>query len=773
MAVSACYEDEEDPENEYQRIRIEPIYDADSCVFFDLGSKRQDKADAKHCFVLTSYTPEDYKEEWGDDPTSWPKEVTSTEFDWSTPDLVFVAEYYLVEEKKDQIVVFQSPTGGEERYKQSELDADEDLVARLSATGRKEVRRKRIKVKKIHKYLLSGGKVLEDCGYIAGKNIPIVQTYGKRLVVDGVERCMGHVRLAKDAQRLKNMQLSKLGELSAYSNTEKPIFTPEQVLSHSQMWADDPIKNYPYLLVNAIEDANGQKMPSGPIAYTKPPQIPPAMAALLQITEQDMQDILGNPANAEKMVSNIAEKTVEMIHQRLDMQSFIYMSNHAKAVKRGGEIWFSQAQELYTDAGRKMKTVGTHGELGTVELMRPIQDEETSANMLENDLSKAALDAAVEVGPSSSSKRDATVRKLTNMLTSTTDPETQQVLQSMIMLNMEGEGISDVRDYFRMKLVKMGVLKPTDEEAKAMEAAKVGQPEDPNALYLKAAAEEASANATQARVKTVDTLAAAELKRAQTAETMAKVDAASREVALKDAAAAIQQLGARNSIGGQDTILAHINAPEAMTLKRMGGSGRIDPETGAMHFDAGGLRGDAHAGNASGGYDHETRGGNGGWDDTASQNFIDPGEQGITANQVNQLDPNAARAARFGAQGSVDPNAVNAGTAYGINEGPRTHTLANFVQGFKAVPFGPMGRTLAGLGRFAVGDAGTPAVNGGGWSGLGDSGQAPMNAPGEAQPGIDETPDSVGYQPRIPVNQWANMPAQDRHEAMNQFWHKF
>jgi hypothetical protein len=35
--------------------------------------------------------------------------------------------------------------------------------------------------------------------------------YGKRWFVDNIERCMGHVRLAKDPQRLKNMQLSKLG----------------------------------------------------------------------------------------------------------------------------------------------------------------------------------------------------------------------------------------------------------------------------------------------------------------------------------------------------------------------------------------------------------------------------------------------------------------------------------------------------------------------------------------------------------------------------------
>jgi hypothetical protein len=31
--------------------QIEPIFDADSSVFFDLNAKRQDKSDAKFCFV--------------------------------------------------------------------------------------------------------------------------------------------------------------------------------------------------------------------------------------------------------------------------------------------------------------------------------------------------------------------------------------------------------------------------------------------------------------------------------------------------------------------------------------------------------------------------------------------------------------------------------------------------------------------------------------------------------------------------------------------------
>jgi len=535
--LRTVYEDEEDDEDDRQRIRFEPIYDADSSVFFDLNAKRQDKSDAKYCFVVTSMTRESYKEVYNDDPTDWPKIIHQYEFDWATPDVVFVAEYYKLEEKTETIRIFQAIDGTEERYTQLDFANDETLEETLMAVGTREVRQKRIKRMRVRKYIMSGGKVLEDAGYIAGKCIPIVVVYGKRWFVDNIERCMGAVRLAKDAQRLKNMQLSKLGEISALSSIEKPIMTPEQVAGHQLMWAEDNLRDYPYLLINPVTGPDGNTQISGPVAYTKSAAIPPAMAALLQITEQDMQDILGNPQGADKIVSGVSGKAVELIQTRVDMQTFIYMSNFAKGMKRCGEIWLSMAKEIYTEDKRKMKTIAPTGEAGMVELMQPMIDQETGAMKMANDLSDATFDVVAQVGPSSSSKRAATVRALTGMLQITQDPETAQVLTAMAMMNMEGEGIQDANAYFRKKLLRMGVVKPTDDEAQQLMEEMQGQPQDPNAMYLQAASEEAMAKAAKARADTVETVASAELKRAQTLETLGKVDQTSQEMAMTNAQA--------------------------------------------------------------------------------------------------------------------------------------------------------------------------------------------------------------------------------------------
>ena len=541
--LKAAYEDDEDPDNDRQRIRIEPIYDADSSVYFDLDAKRQDKADATHAFVLYSVTRDAYVEKYGDDPTTWPKEVYQTFFDWDTPDIVYVAEYYCVEDVSEKQYVYRALDGTEEKYLETDFQKDETLEETLSAIGSEVVRERTIRRKRVRKYLLSGGKILKDDGYIAGKCIPIVPVYGKRWFVDNVERCMGIVRLAKDAQRLKNMQLSKLGEISALSSIEKPIMTPEQVAGHQVMWAKDNLENYPYLLVNPITGPDGSMQVSGPVAYTKSAAVPPAMAALLQVTEQDIDDILGNQREGDKIVSNISGDAVEMVQQRLEMQAFLYMSNYAKAVQRCGEIWLSMARDVYVEPKRKMKGVDEEGRASTIELMQPAMDE-NGALTSRNDVTQATLDVVTSVGPSFATQRAATRRTLLSMMQFAQDPQIQKMLLAALMQNIEGDGVKDVAKFMRKEMVAAGVMEPTQEEAQALAQAAQNQQPDPNVLYVQAAAEKERAQAQKAQADSVNALADADLKRAKVQETLAKMSLDDRRIVL-DTMMAMNQMGAQ------------------------------------------------------------------------------------------------------------------------------------------------------------------------------------------------------------------------------------
>jgi hypothetical protein len=532
--LRASLENEYDDDAEMQRIRFEPIYDADTSVFWDLDAKRYDKSDAKHCWVIYSMTRQAYEAKYDDNPSTWPKMSTASVFDWATPSVVYVAEYYRVEDERTAMVRITTPDG-----KDHDVEAD-DYAEALAGTEGLEYDRIRLNVamggevtkqwrkrnRCIRKLIMSGNGILEDCGHIAGKHIPIIPVFGKRWFIDNVERCMGVVRPAKDSQRLKNMQLSKLAEIASLSAVEKPILAPEQVAGLETYWARDNIENYPYLLAQPLTAADGSIVATGPMSYTKPPQVPPAMAALLQLTETDMAELLGYNQQAEKMVSNISGKAVEMIQNRLDMNAYIYLSNMAKSMRRAGEVWLSMAQEVYVEEGRAMKAIGDMSDVSSVVLMQPKINEKTGDIVYANDLSRAKFDVSVDIGPTSQSRRDSMLRSITGMMQMTTDPADLKVLTSLALMNIEGEGLGDVRNFYRKQLVQIGVMQPTDGERAEMEAAMQAQQQqqDPQALYLMAEAEKAQAQALQAQANTIKAQADAKKSEAQAIATLAGIE---------------------------------------------------------------------------------------------------------------------------------------------------------------------------------------------------------------------------------------------------------
>jgi len=329
---------------------------------------------------------------------------------------------------------------------------------------------------------------------------------------------MGHVRLVKDAQRLKNMQLSKLAEFSASSTMSKPILTPEQIAGHEKIWTDDTIENFAFLLINPITDAMGNEVAQPPVGYTQPPAIPPAMAALLQITDQDIKELLGNQEIGEQVRANLSGDLMEMVQSKLDMQTYIYMSNMSKAMRRCGEVWLSMAKDLMVEESRKAKGISDSGNIEYLEISKPFLNKDTNEVEYLNDISKAKLDVRVSVSPSTTTKKAKTVRDLTKVLPVITDPELQQVLGATIVLNSDGEGLGDIKSYIRAKLIKMGAVKPDEKELQQLQQEMQNIQPSANDIYLQNAAQNEQAKAMKAQADTQKTVAEIEKVKAETVE---------------------------------------------------------------------------------------------------------------------------------------------------------------------------------------------------------------------------------------------------------------
>jgi hypothetical protein len=214
-----------------------------------------------------------------------------------------------------------------------------------------------------------------------------------------------------------------------------------------------------------------------------------------------------------------------------------------KAKRRAAEIWLGMAKELYTEKRRKMKVIDKYGEMGQVDLMKPAAVKGGGMED-ENDLSRAQYDLTFDVGPTSSSKRKGIVRAMTQLAAITQDPADHKVLTATAVMNLEGEGLEDIRAHYRRQLVQSGVVEPTDEEREAMDAAAQNKQPDPQAQFLLATAEKEQALAQRERANTLKTLADADKSKAQTIEVLAGIDAEEQQ-----RAQAMQQATARPTSG--------------------------------------------------------------------------------------------------------------------------------------------------------------------------------------------------------------------------------
>lgn len=94
-----------------------------------------------------------------------------------------------------------------------------------------------------------------------------------------------------------------------------------------------------------------------------------------------------------------------------------------------------------------------------------VVDRQTGAVVALNDLSVGRCDVTVDVGPSYTARRDATVSVLTNVLSSMlpTDPM-RPAIQGIILDNIDGEGLDDFKEYNRNQLLISGIAKPRNEK---------------------------------------------------------------------------------------------------------------------------------------------------------------------------------------------------------------------------------------------------------------------------------------------------------------------
>ena len=478
----------------HQVIKRKPIYEANNTVFWDPNAKRIDKSDADFVSILTKYSKEGYEELvetlTGRDEDYSPSNFASPEQSYSFPwalgktEQYHVAEFYHREKIKVKIITMINPMGQETTLSEKDL---EDVMDDMLDDGFEIVGEKEIEQYEITRYICSGDEVLSS-DVIAGQFIPVIPTYGERAFVEGEEHYEGITRLAKDPQRLRDFQLSYLADIVARSPREKPIFYPEQIAGHEDMYSlSGAENNFPYVLLNR-KTPQGEDLPPMPIGTLPSPQIPQALIASIGLSREAVEDV-ANPGIPQDVADpDLSGKAVLALQARMDKQSLVYQTHRKFARRRDGEVYASMAAEIH-DVPREVRLAMPDGTSKMVKMLETVVDQETGQIKVLRDLTNVEFNVYSEISSSYGSQKEQTIDRIDTSIAVLPpgDPMREILLLKKFRL-MDGVDFDDVRDYSNKKLLLLGVRKPeTPEEEQMMEAeAQKGQTPDANMVLAMA-----------------------------------------------------------------------------------------------------------------------------------------------------------------------------------------------------------------------------------------------------------------------------------------------
>ena len=503
--------------NKKQVIVRRPVYEANNNGYWDPNAKKIDKSDADYYSHLNAYSEDSYKELvkelTGEELTtisqgSFKHPEHSYVFPWIGGEgkKIYVVEFYHREKVKTKLLTMSDPFGETTVLRETALKS---VMDEMMDSGYEITDEKTIEVWEVRKYIASGAGILngdmvdgERTGErIAGEYIPIVPEYGERAIVEGEEVYEGVTRLAKDPQRMRDFAYSYLTDLFSKSPREKPIFFPEQIAGHTPMYEmSGPDNNYPYLYQN-WKDAAGNELPIGPVATMPNVNIPPALAAAIELSAGAIREV-ANPGLSQDIADpDTSGKAVLALQARLDMQSMIYQENRKYAMRRDGEIYISMASEIYDIPGKE-KVELPDGTKKEVEVMQAVIDEETGEIVILNDLRMAEFEVTSRITASYTSQKEQTLDRLEKVLMEMApDDPMRKALQLKIIQLADGVEMEDLKEYANMQLVLSGIKKPETDEEKELLAQAQAQPPEPDAAMVLAQAEQLKGQADIMREK--------------------------------------------------------------------------------------------------------------------------------------------------------------------------------------------------------------------------------------------------------------------------------
>lgn len=464
-----------------QDLMIEHIANFTDRVWFDIGSEKQDRSDAKWAFDLVAISMDEYKERFPDgSEQSVTTDRQNTAY-FNQPDLILVGNFYWIKETERELVLMSNG---------SVYENDEDFKKVKKELAAKQVTvvntRKRMKKTVFTRFFDNDGWLKPEQETVFSW-IPLIPTYANFSIFENKILYHGVVQKMMDPQRVLNYAKSREIEEGALAPRAKYWMTLPQAAGHEHELQTMNTNADPVQFYNADPEAPGIPQQNGGAV------INPGLITV----SQSMQEMLTRAggfvaADLGQMVNNQSGVALDKLDDKASTGNVKFFSAQEVAICHTARILLDAIPKVY-ETERQVRILKEDGSFDITMLNQTTIDQETGEAVTLNDLSMGTYDVTCSAGSSFKNRQQETVTAITEM--AAVDPTIIQLGADVLLNNVVAPGMDLIAERKRAELFKAGLIPEdqwTDEERQQVQAqqeAAAQNPPPPDAGMVLAQAE--------------------------------------------------------------------------------------------------------------------------------------------------------------------------------------------------------------------------------------------------------------------------------------------
>jgi hypothetical protein len=455
-----------------QSLVVEPISNAINRVWTSNTSSKADSSDSDEAYVLTSVSPEAYKEQFPEgNAISIDDADLGEHFEQYRPEVIIFGEKYYKKETTREVCQLSN---GEIVEKDENF---QKVVDEYKAQGVTAVREKKVRDFKIYHRFFDGGGMLSEERETVFKTLPVVTVYGNyELLGENSKITYSGITLKEmDYQRVFNYAKSREIEEGALAPRKKLVMTKKMAKGNEAQISALNVSADPVLFVNPDEQWTAGVQEIGGA------QVNPNLANLANDMAMGMQ-VTGGTNNAMngQYAGRMSEDALRMQIDRGTGATRKWVNALAHGIKRTCEILVQTIPPVY-DTKQQFMILGQDGTEEMVTLNDEVYDTQTQKMVRVNTLNKGQYKVFCDAGPAFANKMEAGLAAMLQY--AAIDPSIVNTGGDLMLKSIDAPMMDEMAARKRAQLLQAGMIpqdQMTDEEIEAaQQAAQQPQPEDP------------------------------------------------------------------------------------------------------------------------------------------------------------------------------------------------------------------------------------------------------------------------------------------------------